>query len=129
MHPEINLLEQSREPTTNSTDIMKLSPEIDLGHIGGRQVVTPLSQLSSFVKVVTNLYLPSYNYIFNILYWVLLPTCLPLGSKQSKNSVEPNFIKMRFKLNSKIIITVFSFCSRSSCSLQGMCQMSKGKEA
>ena len=40
---EKNLLEQGREPTTNSTHMWRRVRELNLGHISGRQVLSPLS--------------------------------------------------------------------------------------
>ena len=55
-YPEKNLLEQRREPTTNSTHIWRRRRDLNPGHIGGRRVLSPLrhprsgslSELSSF---------------------------------------------------------------------------------
>jgi len=41
-YPEKNLLEQGREPTTNSTHIWRQRQDSNPGHIGGRQVLSPL---------------------------------------------------------------------------------------
>ena len=41
-HPKKNLAEQRREPTTNSTHIWHRRRDSNLGHIGGRQVFSPL---------------------------------------------------------------------------------------
>ena len=41
-YPEKNLLEQGREPTTNSTHIWHQTWELNPGHIGGRGVLSPL---------------------------------------------------------------------------------------
>ena len=41
-YPEKNLLEQGREPTTNSTHIWRQRRELNTGHIGGRRVLSPL---------------------------------------------------------------------------------------
>ena len=39
---EKNLSEQGREPTTNSTHIWRRRRDLNPGHIGGRQVLSPL---------------------------------------------------------------------------------------
>ena len=44
-YPEKNLSEQGREPTTNSTHIWRRRRDLNPGHIGGRQVLSPLRQL------------------------------------------------------------------------------------
>jgi len=41
-YPEENLSEQGQEPTTNSTHIWHRYRELNLGHIGGRWVLSPL---------------------------------------------------------------------------------------
>ena len=41
-YPEKNLSKQGREPTTNSTHIWRPVRESNLGHIGGRRVLSPL---------------------------------------------------------------------------------------
>ena len=41
-YPEKNLSEQGREPTTNSTHIWRRRQYSNLGHIGGRRVISPL---------------------------------------------------------------------------------------
>jgi len=41
-HPEKNLTEQGREPTTNSTHIWRRRQDSNPGHIGGRRVLSPL---------------------------------------------------------------------------------------
>ena len=41
-YPEKNLLEQGREPTTNSTHIWHRERESNPGHIGGRRALSPL---------------------------------------------------------------------------------------
>ena len=41
-YPEKNLSEQRREPTTNSTQIWRRGRDSNLGHIGGRPVLSPL---------------------------------------------------------------------------------------
>ena len=41
-YPEKNLSEQGREPTTNSTHIWRRHRDLNPGHIGGRQVLSPL---------------------------------------------------------------------------------------
>ena len=42
---EKNLLEQGREPTTNSIHMWRQHRDLNLGHIGGRQVLSPPRQL------------------------------------------------------------------------------------
>ena len=44
---EKNLFEQGREPTTNSTHIWLQHRDLNLGHIGGRRVLSPLRHLFS----------------------------------------------------------------------------------
>ena len=46
-NPEKNLLEQGREPTTNSTHIWRRCQDTNKGHIGGRQVLTTAPSLLS----------------------------------------------------------------------------------
>ena len=41
-YPEKNLSEQGREPTTNSTHILRRRLDLNPGHIGGRRVLSPL---------------------------------------------------------------------------------------
>ena len=41
-YPEINLSEQGRELTTNSTHIWRRHRDLNPGHIGGRRVLSPL---------------------------------------------------------------------------------------
>jgi len=41
-YPEKNLSEQSREPTTNSTHILRRVRESIPSHIGGKRVLSPL---------------------------------------------------------------------------------------
>ena len=41
-YPEKNLLEQRREPTTNSTHIWRRRRDLNPGHIGGRRALSPL---------------------------------------------------------------------------------------
>ena len=41
-YPEKNLLEQGREPTTNSTHIWRRRRDLNPGHIGGRPALSPL---------------------------------------------------------------------------------------
>ena len=41
-YPEKNLSEQSREPTTNSTHILRRRRDLNPGHIGGRRALSPL---------------------------------------------------------------------------------------
>ena len=41
-YPEKNLAEQGREPTTNSTHIWGRRQDSNLGHTGGRRVLSPL---------------------------------------------------------------------------------------
>ena len=41
-YTEKNLLEQGREPTTNSTHIWRRRRDLNPDHIGGRQVLSPL---------------------------------------------------------------------------------------
>ena len=48
-YPEKNLSEQRREPTTNSTHIWRRVRESNLGHIGGRRVLSPLPHSIRFV--------------------------------------------------------------------------------
>ena len=40
--PEKNLSRQEREPTTNSTHIWRRRRDLNPGHIGGRQALSPL---------------------------------------------------------------------------------------
>ena len=42
-YPEKNLSEQRREPTTNSTHMWGRRRDLNPGHIGGRQALSPLS--------------------------------------------------------------------------------------
>ena len=41
-YPEKNLSEQGREPTTNLTHIWRRRQDSNLGHTGGRRVLSPL---------------------------------------------------------------------------------------
>ena len=41
-YPEKNLLEQGREPTTNSNHMWRRRLDLNPGHIGGRRVLSPL---------------------------------------------------------------------------------------
>ena len=41
-YPEKNLLEQRREPTTNSTHMWRSDQDLNLGHTGGRRLLSPL---------------------------------------------------------------------------------------
>ena len=41
-YPQKNVLEQGREPTTNSTHIWRQRGDLNPGHIGGRRVLSPL---------------------------------------------------------------------------------------
>ena len=41
-YPEKNLLEQRREPTTNSTHIWRRRRDLNPGNIGGRRAISPL---------------------------------------------------------------------------------------
>ena len=41
-YPEKNLLEQGREPATNSTHIWRRRQDSNPGHIGGRRALSPL---------------------------------------------------------------------------------------
>ena len=41
-NPEKNLLEQRREPTTNSTHIWRRRRDLNPFHIGGKRVLSPL---------------------------------------------------------------------------------------
>jgi len=41
-HQEKNLLEHGTEPTTISIHIWCRSPDLNLGHIGGKRVLSPL---------------------------------------------------------------------------------------
>ena len=41
-YPKKNYLEERREPTTNSTHIWRRRRDLKPGHIGGRQVLSPL---------------------------------------------------------------------------------------
>ena len=56
-YPEKNLLEQRREPTTNSTHIWRRHWELNPGHIDGRRVLSPLRhpcsprELKSFTAI------------------------------------------------------------------------------
>ena len=50
-YAEKNLSEQSREPTTNSTHIWHQHQVSNLGHIGGRRVLSPLHHLC-FQKIL-----------------------------------------------------------------------------
>ena len=43
-YPEKNLSEQGTEPTTNSTHIWRGQRDLNLGHTGGRRVLSSLSQ-------------------------------------------------------------------------------------
>ena len=48
-YPEKNLLEQGREPTTNSTHIWRRRQDSNPGHIGGRRALSPLRHPCSLV--------------------------------------------------------------------------------
>ena len=56
-YPEKNLLEQGREPTTNLTHIWHQTWELNLGHIGGSGVLSPLHHHGS-----TFLYWPTLKF-------------------------------------------------------------------
>ena len=53
-YPEKNLSEQRIEPATNSTHIWQQRQDLNLGHIGGRRVLSPLHHpfLHSFKEQV-----------------------------------------------------------------------------
>ena len=56
-YPEKNLSEQRREPTTNSTPIWRRRQDSNLGHIGGRRVLSPLRhpcspKITNYVKKI-----------------------------------------------------------------------------
>ena len=51
---EKNLSEQGREPTTNSTHIWRRIQELNMGHIGGRQVLSPLCHSCYPIQLKSN---------------------------------------------------------------------------
>ena len=62
-HPEENLAEQGREPTTNSTHIWRQRQDLNPGHNGGRWALAPLRhpllpiehhQLSNFQPLISH---------------------------------------------------------------------------
>ena len=52
-YPEKNLSEQRREPTTNSTHILRRVRESIPSHIGGRRVLWPLRHSCSLMRIKT----------------------------------------------------------------------------
>ena len=52
-YPEKNLSEQGREPTTNSTHIWRRCRNLNLGHTGGRRVLSPLRHLAKSRALVS----------------------------------------------------------------------------
>ena len=66
-YPEKNLLEQGREPTTNSTHIWSWAWESNPGHIGGRWALSPLHQPCSPQRLPRK--------VRNTLHFVGFPFC------------------------------------------------------
>ena len=62
-YPEKNLLEQGREPTTNSTHIWRQRRELNTGHIGGKRVLSPLHHPCSLSLIIH-----SFIHLFGLLY-------------------------------------------------------------
>ena len=52
-YPGRNLSEQGGEPTTNSTHIWRQRRDLNLGHIGGRRVLSPQRHPCSPILLVT----------------------------------------------------------------------------
>ena len=81
-YPEKNLLEQGREPTTNSTHIWRQRRELNTGHIGGRRVLSPLHHPCSLSLIIH-----SFIHLFGLLYtsYILLSSDWTKNDKTSQN--------------------------------------------
>ena len=91
--PEKNLLEQRREPTTNSTHRWHRRQDTNLGHIGGRRVVSPLRHPCS-PKILTEKLIQPFQVVVQCvqnpppppppnkkkLLWLVLPCAIYLIS-------------------------------------------------
>ena len=65
-HPEKNLSEQRREPTTNSTHMQRRRQESNPGHIGGRRVLSLLHHpCSPLVWQYVSQYFIVFQYFYN----------------------------------------------------------------
>ena len=100
-YPEKNLSEQGREPTTNSTHIWCRRRDLNPGHIGGRQVLSPLVHHPCSKRVLT----PSrpvalHDRIAFISWWVWLGV---IGGKAS-------FESQTLGLSTRAFSTVGSNC-------------------
>ena len=90
-YPEKNLSEQRREPTTNSTHIWRRRRDLNPGHIGGRQALSPLRHsLLPFLNVTENpslfIFLMINNYISfvektNLIKSLLSSSCQLLSQR------------------------------------------------
>ena len=79
-YPEKNLSEQRREPTTNSTHIWHWRQDLNVGHNGGKRVLSPLRHhlLPKELKPSLNMNRIFYKNIFRSIDWTLRPTgCMP----------------------------------------------------
>ena len=79
-YPEKNLSEQRREPTRNSTHIWRWCQDLNVGHNGGKWVLSPLRHhlLPKELKPSLNINKKFYKNIFRSIDWTLRPTgCMP----------------------------------------------------
>ena len=72
-HPEKNLSEQRREPTTNVTHIWRRRQDSNPGHIGGKRVLSPLRHPCSLL--VWQLTFLSISQFFSVSI-IVCRTCL-----------------------------------------------------
>ena len=71
---EKNLSEKRREPTTTSTHIWHRDQDLNLDHIGGRQVLSPVRHPLLSSRVGAKSRIPSRNLVF---FQIQLHTCQP----------------------------------------------------
>ena len=97
-YPEKTLLEQRREPTTNSTHIWHRRWDLNLGHTGGRWALSPLRHPCSLNKV-TNKKLNINNHLIvgiNVCYLRTWRKPLRPGQKQTTNSTHVQLYGIAF---------------------------------
>ena len=67
-YPEKNILEQRREPTTNSTHIWRRRRDLNPGHIGWRRALSPLCHLLLPKTVIVRSKIQMLGMLLNVVH-------------------------------------------------------------
>ena len=109
-YPEKNLLEQRREPTTNSTHIWRRHQELNPGHIDGRRVLSPLRhpcsprELKSFTAI--SIYSRQFQFFHGNTHGIfrfahhLSTSAADSGHQKSKRKIKSRYLMSIFKMKS-----------------------------